>query len=44
MVYTLTNAIGSKIFNFNEFVNNLDVKAFLDDNFTFLCEIEALHS
>ena len=44
MVYTLTNAFGSKIFNFNEFVNNLDVKAFLDDNFTFLCEIEALHS
>lgn len=38
MVYTLTNAFGSKIFNFNEFVNNLDVKAFLDDNFTFLCE------
>ena len=26
-VYTLTNVIGSKIFNFNKFVKNLDVEA-----------------
>ena len=25
--------LGSNIFNFNEFVNNLDMKVFLDDNF-----------
>ena len=36
VVYTLTNPLGSNIFNFNNFnkyVNNLDVKVFLDDNF-----------
>ena len=38
VVYTLTNPIGSKIFNFNKFVNKLDVKAFLDDNSTLPCE------
>ena len=35
-IYTLMNPIGSKIFNFNKFVNNLDVKPFLDDNSTLL--------
>ena len=34
VVYTLINPIGSKIFNFNKFVNNLDVKVFFDD----ICE------
>ena len=34
VVYTLINPIGSKIFNFNKFVNNLDVKMFFDD----ICE------
>ena len=32
VVYTLP-----KIFNFDKFVNNLGVKAFLDDNCTLLC-------
>ena len=30
-------------FNFNEFVNNLDVKEFLDDNSTLPCEYAVLH-
>ena len=34
VVYTLINPIGSKIFNFDKFVNNLDVKVFFDD----ICE------
>ena len=38
MVYTLKNLIGSKICKFNKFVNNLNVKAFLDDNSTLSCE------
>ena len=36
VVYTLINPLGSNIFNFNNFnkyVNNLDVKVFLDHNF-----------
>ena len=33
-IHTLMNPIGSKIFNFNKFVNNLDLKPFLDDNST----------
>ena len=37
MVYALTNLIGSKIFNVDKFVNNLDAKAFLYDNSTLLC-------
>ena len=32
-VYTLTNAIGSKIFNFNKFVNDFDVKAFMGNSY-----------
>ena len=32
------NPIGSNIFNFNKFVNNLDVKTFLDDNSTLACD------
>ena len=32
LVYTFMNPIGSKLFNFNKFVNNLETKAFLDDN------------
>ena len=32
------NPIGSIIFNFNKFVNNLDVKTFLDDNSTLVCD------
>ena len=32
--FILTNAIGFKILNFIKFVNNLDMKAFLDDNST----------
>ena len=31
VVYTLTNTTGSKIFIFNKFVNNLDVKALLEN-------------
>ena len=38
IVYILTNEVGSKIFNFNKFVNNLNGKAFLDDNSTLSCE------
>ena len=32
MIYTLLNPIGFRTSNFNEFVNNLDAEAFLDDN------------
>ena len=38
VVYSLTNLIRSKIFNFNKFVFNLDVKAFLQDNIILLCK------
>ena len=34
VVCPLANTIGSKISNFNNFVNNLDVKVFLYDNST----------
>ena len=33
VVCTLINPLGSNIFNCNKYVNNLDVKVFLDDNF-----------
>ena len=33
-VYNMPNAIGSKIFIFNKFLDSLDMMAFLDDNFT----------
>ena len=32
IIHTLMNLIGSKNFNFNKFINNLNIKAFLDDN------------
>ena len=34
VVCTLMNLIGFKIFNFNKFANNLDVKAFFNDKST----------
>ena len=37
VVYTLTETIGSKIFNFNKFVNNLDVNSFINDNTSLPC-------
>ena len=36
-VYSLTNPRRSKTFNFNKFIRNLDVKAFLQDSSIFLC-------
>ena len=41
MVYTLMTPVGSKIFNFNKFVNNRDVMVFYDDNFILLYEYTA---
>ena len=38
MVYIVMNRIRSKTFIFNKFVKNLDMKTFLDDNFTLLCD------
>ena len=38
VVYTLMNLIGSKNFNFNKFINNLNLKAFLDDNHILPCD------
>ena len=35
LVFNLRNLGGSKIFNLNKFGDNLDVKAFLNDNYTF---------
>ena len=35
VVYLLSKPIRSKIFNFNKFVSNLDVKAFIQDNTIF---------
>ena len=32
VVYSLTNPVGSKLFNFNKLVCNLDAKAFLQEN------------
>ena len=32
--YTLTNTVGSKMFNFNKFINNLYGKVFLGNNST----------
>lgn len=37
MVFTLMNLLESKIFNFNKFVINLNVKVLLDNNSTFFC-------
>ena len=37
LVYTLMNVIGSKIFNFNIFAYNLDVKTSFDNDSTLLC-------
>ena len=37
VVYSLTNTVRSKIFNFNKFVSNLDVKAFIQDNTILRC-------
>ena len=37
MVFTLMKLLGSKIFNFNKFVINLNMKVLLDDNSTFFC-------
>ena len=41
VVYTLINPLGSNNFNFNRYVNNLDVKVFVDDNFIFPYEYAA---
>lgn len=38
--YFLINPIRSRIFNFNKFVNKLDVKAFLRNNYIFLRNCE----
>ena len=38
--YFLINPIRSRIFNFNKFVNKLDVKAFLRNNYIFLRNYE----
>ena len=38
--YFLINPIRSRIFNFNKFVNNLDVKAFLRNNYILLRNCE----
>ena len=35
VVYTSINPLGSNIFNFNKYVNDLNMKVFLDDNFIF---------
>ena len=37
VVYSLTNSIRSKIFNFNKSVSNLDVRGFLQDNTNLPC-------
>ena len=37
VVYFLMNTVRSKIFNFNKFVSNLDVKAFIQDNTILRC-------
>ena len=37
VIYSLTNGIMSKIFNFVKFVSNLDVAAFLQDNTILPC-------
>ena len=38
IVYSLEPAIGSKIFNFNQFVSNLDVEAFISDPSSLPCD------
>ena len=38
VVYQLTNSIRSKLFNYKDFVQNLDVDAFVEDNSTLPCE------
>ena len=38
IVYSLNPPIGSKLFNFNKFVNNLDVESFLVDSSTLPCK------
>ena len=40
VVYSFNNPIRSKIFNFNKFVYNLDVKVFLQDNSLLTCNCE----
>ena len=40
VVYTLQNSIGTKIFNYNKFVNNLDLDSFLNDDSILPCECE----
>ena len=35
VVYTSINPLGSNIFNFNKYVNDLNMKVFLDENFIF---------
>ena len=42
VVYSLNNPVKSNIFNFKKFIHNLDVKPFLEDNYTLLCNCEAL--
>ena len=37
VVYTLCDPIGSKIFNFNQFVNEVDINGFLQDVTSLLC-------
>lgn len=38
MIYTLLTPIGFKTIIFNEFISNVDAKAFLDDNCTLSCD------
>lgn len=38
LVFTLMNPIGFQILKFNKFVDNLDVKAFVDDYSTLPCD------
>ena len=38
MVYNLITPIGFKVFNFNKFINNVNVKAFLNDSSTLPCD------
>ena len=40
VAYQLNNSISFKIFNFNKFIHNLDVKVFFQDNFIMACGCE----
>ena len=40
IVYNLSNSIGSHIFNYNKFVNTLDINSFINDETILPCECE----